>query len=283
MLPEAEPVPLRPGAGVLALEVEGEVVARLRRWIADDGRSVRIWPDDPASSDTCAPSVLLGQDSTVDQIDAWFEHRRLDDLDLPIAHATLTPSAPAQWHHAPPPGPEGAIVDGLAVLLARSIASVTPQIADDSAVLQLPGVLDGAAPTDLVQRSWHARHGGTLLRLPERPPLRPEEADRIRARSGSRARRTARTGHDAACGDAADGEAPGGRDVRLTERTPRSSQYVDQTLRSRTFCTRWRPSLRSTRSARPRVGSTFSERFGPLIVRQIRSAVSRASSSVSSA
>ena len=184
MLPEAEPVPLRPGAGVLALEVEGEVVARLRRWIADDGRSVRIWPDDPASSDTCAPSVLLGQDSTVDQIDAWFEHRRLDDLDLPIAHATLTPSAPAQWHHAPPPGPEGAIVDGLAVLLARSIASVTPQIADDSAVLQLPGVLDGAAPTDLVQRSWHARHGGTLLRLLERPPLRREEDDRIRARWG---------------------------------------------------------------------------------------------------
>src|SRR5699024_12875680 len=55
------------------------------------------------------------------------------------------------------------------------------------------------------------------------------------------------------------------------------------TFRSSTECTRCWPSLRSTRSARPRVGTTFSRRFGPLIERQMPTAVSTASSSVRSA
>ncbi|GAA1329363.1 hypothetical protein GCM10009592_18520 [Brachybacterium rhamnosum] len=188
VLSMAGSTPLRPGAAMLALEVGGEAggefALRLRYRIADDGRSLRTWPDDPPSSDARVPSVLLGQDSTTSELDVWFERKDLDDEDLPLAHSALAPSAPAQWHLDPPPGPEGAIIGGLAELLRRSIESEPAPLAEDAEVLLLPGILDDGAPADLAQPSWHARRGGALLRLLERPPLRREEDDGIRARWG---------------------------------------------------------------------------------------------------
>src|SRR5665647_988341 len=56
-----------------------------------------------------------------------------------------------------------------------------------------------------------------------------------------------------------------------------------QSLRSRTLRTLWSSPLDSTRLARPRVVTTLSIRFGPLIEPQMPWAVSRACSSVSAA
>lgn len=81
--------------------------------------------------------------------------------------------------------------------------------------------------------------------------------------------------------DALRGPAGGRWPGRFPERPGRGEtpEPARQILRSRMERTEWSLSLRSTSLARERVGSTFSRRFGPLIVAQMCRARSRASGS----
>lgn len=173
---------LHPGAALVGLHRDGELVGLLRRYVGDGSRWLTRWPTGESDREPPAPSVHFSADSDAHTAEAWFESECLDGEDHLVARAVLTPRQPPAWIQRPAAGTDGLVVEALAELLVESGGADAGNEMPLHEVIALPGPRVPGLHADLGARSWHVTDGRRVLRAVELPPLRGPDDDVLRAR-----------------------------------------------------------------------------------------------------
>lgn len=173
---------LHPGAALIGLHRDGELVGVLRRYVGDGSRWLARWPTGESDREPPAPSVHFSADSNAHTAEAWFELEGLDGEDHLVARAVLTPRQPPTWIRRPPDGTDGLVVEALAELLVESGSTDAGDEIPLHEVIALRGPHVPGLHADLGLRSWHVTDGRRILRAVELPPLRDPDDDVVRAR-----------------------------------------------------------------------------------------------------